>query len=221
VDRIQANFTRIANLDVQRLKVPISGGPPKHVSHPQEASRLSSLLSVASRVSSTAGMLKEIVDIANLMRAIPVNLIGAKGAMFSPPPNTGIMTIGAGSSGSIFSIVGVTVGQGIYASNSPEFGFYHGIGGGYWTNVGVSGGIQLTYVMGPPSDFGGLSWAVGVDCDIPGVGMGLSAAVLFSASGPPYQLQGWCVGIGAGVSALPVSLSFQVSNTKLIPLVKP
>lgn len=218
MDRIRVDYSRIVRLDIQRFGRRVPGGPPKRKASWLEETAITTGLSAASHVSSTAALLKEVSDIASAARRIPVSLVGGSGPLFGPPASSSFVTIGTGVSASIFSIVGITSGAGIYASNTPELGVYTSLGGGYWTNVGVSGGVQLTYVLGPPSAFGGMSWAVGVDCDIPGVGIGVSAAVIFGASGPPYPFLGWAVGVGAGVSAVPFDFTFQVSNTKLIPL---
>jgi hypothetical protein len=218
MDHVRVDVSRIIRLDIQKHGRRVPGGPPKRPATGLESTVINTSLSAASRISNSAMLLKEVADIANAARRIPVSLIGGTGPMFGPPPSTSLFTIGAGCTASIFSVVGVTAGAGIYGSNLPELGLYHSMGAGYWTNVGVSSGIQLTYVFGGPADFGGMSWAVGVDCDVPGVGIGISAAVIFGASGPPYPFLGWSVGVGAGVSVLPVDFTFQVSNTKLIPI---
>ena len=218
MDRIRVDCSRIVRLDVERYKQRVTGGPPHSPAGPATAGALTTALSAASYVSSTAALLKEITDLGSAAGRIPLSFLGGSGPMFAPPARSPFVTVGAGSSASIFAVIGVSFGSGVYGSNTPEIGLYSSAGGGYWTNYGVSGSIQLTYVIGPPSAFGGMSWSVGVDCDIPGVGLGVSAAVIFSASGPPYQFLGWSVGVGAGVSVLPVDFTFQVSNTKLIPL---
>lgn len=218
MDRIRVDYSRIVRLDIQGHGRRISGGPPKRPAGTIEQTAITTGLSAASHISSTAALMKEATELAEAARRIPISFFGGRGPMFGPPPSSSVITVGVGTSIAAFEIVGVTAGAGIYGSNSPEIGLYTSMGGGYWTNVGVSGGVQLTYVLGPPSAFGGMSWAVGVDCDVPGVGIGISAAVIFAASGPPYQFLGWSVGVGAGVSVLPVDFTFQVSNTKLIPL---
>lgn len=221
MDRLRVDYSRIVRLDVNRLKRPLpSKGPPRNALGTFERPVLTTAIGAAARVSSTGKLLKEVVDIADAARRIPLSFVGSSGPMFAAPPSTSVITVGVGSSSSAFAVIGVSFGCGLYGSNSPELGAYSSTGGGIWTNAGVSGGFQLTYVFGPPSAFGGLSWSVGVSCDVPGVGFGISGAVLFGASGPPYQFLGYCVGVGAGVSLLPADISFQVSNTDLIPLIK-
>lgn len=219
MDRLRVNYSKILYLDVPKYatKLP-SAGPPRRQAGTIEKPVISAAVSAASSVSNTAKILKEIVDLADLAKTVPVTLVGGSGPMVTGPKSISQVTIGAGSSVSAFATVGVSFGAGLYASNSPELGIYTSAGGGIWTNAGASGSLQLTYVFGPPSSFAGLSWGVGVDCDVPGVGIGLSAMVLFGASGPPYEFLGWCFGVGAGVSVLPVDFTFQVSSTKLIKL---
>lgn len=219
MDSLRVDYSRIVRLDVQRLKRPLpSSGPPGSPLGRMERPVITAAVDAAARVSNTGRLLQEVVEIARAARSIPVTLIGGAGPMIAPPPSTSVITVGVGTSSSAFMVIGVSVGYGLYGSNSPELGAYRSTGGGIWTNAGISGGFQLTYVLGPPAAFGGLSWSVGVSCDMPGVGFGVSASLLFGASGPPYQFLGWCVGVGAGISVLPADISFQVSNTDLIPL---
>lgn len=219
MDHLRVDFSRIVRLDVNRLKRPLpSKGPPRRRLGSIERPVITTAVDVAARVSNTGRLLKEITDIAETARHIPLSFVGGSGPMIGPPPSSSLFTIGMGASSSAFMVVGVTFGCGLYGSNSPELGAYRSGGGGIWTNAGISGGFQLTYVFGPPSAFGGMSWSVGVSCDMPGVGVGISASILLGASGPPYALLGYCVGVGAGISVLPADVSFQVSNTNLIPL---
>ncbi|MBE0657683.1 MAG: hypothetical protein IH602_08320 [Bryobacteraceae bacterium] len=221
MDRLRVDYSRIVRLDVSRLKRQLpSKGPPRSALGTIERPLITTAIGAAARVSSTGKLLKEVVDIAEAGRGILVSFTGRSGPMLAAPPSTSVITVGVGASSSAFMVVGVSFGYGLYGSNSPELGAYTSAGGGIWTNAGISGGFQLTYVFGPPSAFGGLSWSVGVSCDMPGIGAGISGALLFGASGPPYQFLGYCVGVGAGISVLPADISFQVSNTDLVPLVR-
>ncbi len=123
------------------------------------------------------------------------------------------MTIGLGGSTSAFAVIGVTAGAGLYGSTTPELGWYTSGGAGFWTNAGVSSGLALTYVFGPPSAFSGLSIGVGVDADLPGLGVGIGILLLFGASGPPFQFLGYSFGVSAGLSALPIDFTIQASDT--------
>lgn len=219
MDRLRVDVSRIVRLDVQRLKKPLkSAGPPRQKAGTIERAALTAAATAGARLSPTFRPFKEIVDIADAMRRIPVSLIGGSGPMFAPPPSLSTITVGCGVSTSAFVIAGVSFGAGLYGSNSPELGLYTSGGGGAWTNVGISGGFQYTYVFGPPSSFGGMGWSVGGGVDIPGVGIGISVALLFGASGPPYTFLGYSFGVSAGLSVLPAEFSFQVSNTALIPI---
>jgi len=219
MDSLHVDYSGIQRLDIVRLRFALpAGGPPSRPAGQTEASAFRSAIGAASYVSNLAALLKEISDIAAVAKRVGVSLVGGTGPMITGPGAITAITIGAGASSSVFAYVGVTVGAGIYGSSTPELGFYSSRGGGIWTDVGIGSELVLTYVLGPPAAFGGLSWGVGVSCDIPGVGVGISCTVLFGASGPPFPLLGWCVGVGAGLSVLPASISFQASNTQLIPI---
>lgn len=217
MDRLRVDVSRIVRLDVQRLKRPLKS--PRQPAGTVQRAALSAAATAGARVSPTLRPIKEIVDIADAMRRIPVSFIGGRGPMFAPPTSLSTITIGCGLSSSAYVIAGVSFGAGIYGSNSPELGLYTSGGGGAWTNVGISSGVQYTYVFGPPASFGGMGWSVGGGVDIPGVGLGISVALLFSASGPPYTFLGYSFGVSAGLTALPAEVSFQVSNTALLPVI--
>lgn len=219
MDRLRVDVSRIVRLDVARYKQAVSPkGPPRRQLGSIERPALTTAISAAARVSSTARLLKEVTELADAARRIPVSFVGGPARMFTMPRSLSVVTIGIGSSSSAFAVIGVSFGAGLYGSNTPELGVYDSIGGGIWTNAGVSGGLAVSYVFGPPSAFGGMSWSVGVSADMPGVGFGISAALMFGASGPPYDFLGYTVGISAGISVLPADVSFQVSNTRLLPL---
>jgi hypothetical protein len=215
MDRLRVDFRNILNLDVPRRGRRVPGGPPRRRCGGVEQALVSTAVSGAARLSNRGRILNEVVELADAGRRIPVSLIGGRGSMVFAPPTSSVVTVGVGSSVSAFAAIGITFGAGLYGSTKPELGIYTSGGGGIWTNAGVSASLQVTFVFGPPSDFGGMSWGVGVGCDIPGVGLGVSAMVLFSASGPPYRFLGFSYGLGAGVSVLPVEYTFQVSSTHL------
>jgi hypothetical protein len=218
MDRLRVDYSRIVALDVPRYRTRLPNPPPRRGLGTIERAAVGGAIDVAAHVSSFAALLKDVKEIAATARRVPLSFIGGSGPMIAAPASVSVITIGVGATASAFMVIGVTYGAGLYGSNSPELGVYTSPGAGIWTNAGVSGGFQLTYVFGPPSSFGGLSWGVAVSADMPGVGVGLSAMVILSASGPPYQLLGWSVGVGGGVSVLPVDISFQVSNTRLTRL---
>lgn len=219
MDRLRVDISRIVRLNVHQFKERLpSAGPPRRQMGQFERPAITTAIRAAANVSNTAKLLKEVMELADAARRIPVSFIGGSARMFRMPTSLSTITVGAGGSTSAFAVVGVTMGAGIYGSNTPELGLYDNAGGGIWTNAGVSSGLVLTYVFGPPASFGGMSWSVSVSADMPGVGFGVNASLLFGASGPPYDFLGYAVGVAAGVSLLPADISFQVSNTRLLPL---
>lgn len=219
MDSLRVDISRILRLDVPRYKQRLaSAGPPRRQLGSIERPVLTTAISAAARVSTTARILKEVSELADTGRRVAVTFTGGSPLLFRLPRSTSPFTLGIGSSASAFAGIGVSVGSGLYGSNSPELGIYDSFGGGIWSNAGVSGGMVVTYVFGPPSAFGGMSWSIGVGCDIPGVGVGVGGALLFGASGPPFDFLGYCVSVSAGISLIPVEVSFQVSNTRLRPI---
>lgn len=216
MDRLRVNYSNLARLDVTRVGTRISAPPPNPVGSIQR-SMISTAIGAASHLSSFASVLNEVVEIAETTKRVGVALVGGRGPMITGPASTSLITVGVGASASYFASFGVTLGGGIYGSNKPELGLYRTMGAGLWTNAGVSGEIQINYTFGGPSTFGGVSWGVGMSADT-GVGPSISAMVLFGSSGPPFPLIGFCIGVGAGVSALPVDVTFQVSSTMLVPI---
>lgn len=216
MDRVRVDLRELQGLDVVRLKKRLKS-PPQRKFGSIQGSLVSTAIDVAAKVSNTARLLQEIATLGEKARAIKLHLTGNHGPMFKMPRKSRYLTVGLGASSAVFAGLGVTSAGGIYGSNKPEFGFYTSAGAGCWTNIGASSELQAAYVFGPPSDFGGVSWGVGVSADMPGVGMGISCSIIFSAKGPPFRMLGFTVGLGAGVSALPADISMTVSSTKLIP----
>lgn len=218
MDHLNVNLGKLAYMDIPKWKQPAQA-PPRRAFGSFERPAVELAVDSAAKVSSLGKLLKEIKDLGSKAAAIPVRFSGLKGPMIKPP-STGIslLTVGAGLSASAFAGLGVTAGTGVYGSNSPEFGVYVSAGGGYWSNAGASGGLQLTFIFGPPSSLAGVAWGVGIDLGIPGSPVGVGAMAYFSFSGPPFEFLGVSWGGSAGVSALPCDVTVQISETKLLPI---
>lgn len=217
MDRLTLNLQRIERLDVVRLRRR-TRAPAKRPLGSIERPVVSTAIDAAARLSNTARLLQEVKELAETAHRVSVTFVGGRGPMIRPPTRSRYFTMGIGAASSAFAFVGVSVGYGLYGSNLPEFGLYSSRGGGIWSNVGVAGDLVATYVFGPPSKFGGISWGISVAADIPGAGFGISAQVLFGTTGPPFELLGFSYAIGAGVTALPVTVSLTASNTQLLPV---
>ncbi|MBK5963359.1 hypothetical protein CCR95_04455 [Thiocystis minor] len=130
------------------------------------------------------------------------------------PASKAAATLALGLNASAFAVVGISVGGGLYGSTNGELGVYNSGGLGLWSNIGVSAGPQYTFIFGPPSDFGGISWGVG--CDVgPGLVSG-GAMLLFSL--PPFRCLGYSVSVSVGTTRLPFDVTVQASLTTTKPL---
>ena len=211
MDHLRVDYSRILTLDVAARGRPLSGRPPRSPVGSTEASIVRTALSAAP--GATARLASDVAQLSDSARRLAIAIRGGSSALVSAPPSLTTVTIGLGGSTSAFAAFGVTAGAGLYGSTTPELGWYLSGGAGYWTNAGVSAGLALTYVFGPPSAFSGLSIGVGVDADLPGLGVGISILLLFGASGPPFQFLGYSLGVSAGVSLLPMDFTIQASDT--------
>lgn len=218
MDQFTVDYGKLAYLDIPKWKQP-AGPPPRRQFGPFERPAVELAIDNAARLSTIGRILQQIKDLGKSAAAIPVRFKGLRGPMIkAPPTGLSVLTIGAGVSTAAFAGLGVTVGTGLYGSNTPEFGAYASGGGGYWTNVGASGGIQYTVVFGPPSSFAGVCWGVGVDIGVPGTIVGAGAMALFGMSGPPFEFLGVSWSVAVGPSILPADVTIQFSETKIFPI---
>ena len=133
------------------------------------------------------------------------------------PSSSGKFTMAVGLQGAAFAVIGATASAGVYGSTSPELGVFFSLGGGWWTNVGLSAGISLTFIFGPPADLNGVSWGIG--CDSRWWVGSVGGLLLFSP--PPFRFLGFSVGLSAGPSMIPAfDVTVQVSNTFVTPILQ-
>lgn len=132
---------------------------------------------------------------------------------FSPAAGSAA-TIGVGLGMAAYMALGYSVSCGVYGSTTREFGVFYGGSLGLWTDAGVSGGPQYTFVFGGPGAFAGVSWGVGCDVDVGPFGVG--AMLLFTL--PPIRLMGYSVAFSVGTPSLPASVTVQVGITTTKPL---
>lgn len=217
MDSLRVDLSRIEQLDVVRLKKNASSPPLQQFGSVQRPV-VESAIDVASRMSDTVRMMKEIKDLAATGGRVAVSIVGGRGPMIRPPASTSPLTVGLGAGSAVFAGVGLSMAAGIYGSTNRHFGFYSSKGVGFWTDAGTSGEIQVSYIFGPPSKLGGMSWSIGVGADA-GAGIGVSCSLLLGTTGPPFEIIGFTLGIGAAFSALPISVAVQASSTQLIPVI--
>lgn len=122
------------------------------------------------------------------------------------------MTLGFTAWGFAFYGAGGTVAA--YASTTREIGWITSTGVGVFLgSPGISGGVELGFVLGRPADLSGPFLAAGVSV-APGV-LGVGAALLFSP-GPPLTLMGVSVSVTANTpSVVPVTVTLEFTNTSV------
>jgi len=109
------------------------------------------------------------------------------------------ITLAVGGAAQAVAVMGVTVAGGLYGSTTPELGLFGSVGGGWWTNLAASAGVMVAVILGPPSDFAGVSWGIG--CDVGFMTGSIGGLLLFSAAGPPFRFLGVEVSLMAGPTA--------------------
>jgi hypothetical protein len=137
------------------------------------------------------------------------------------------LTVGLGFTGTSSIVAGFNLSVGFYGSTTPEFGLFGSAGFVIGIISGVSGGGELTFVLGTPSDFAGpfVSFQASVGPKV-FLGASVGASLLFSPGPPgaggrvPLTFMGLAFNVTGGVSALPFSLSVEWSTTTTIPLIK-
>lgn len=129
------------------------------------------------------------------------------------------MTMALGLTGSGFVIYGAVGSIGLYASTTREIGGYFSSGVGlFLPSVGASGGGEFTVILGTPTDLSGAYFSAGVSV-APNI-FGVGAALLFSP-GPPLTLMGLTVSLTANTpSFFPVSITLEVTDTRIKPLLR-
>ena len=214
MNQLRIDCTKLVDVDVPKCgrRLP-AGGAPRRKGEDWEKKAMEALVGLSH--SPTSKLLKDLLDVCRGAHRIPITLPPLTGPLVKLPTKLQYLTAAVGLSGSACAFIGATGGVGVYGSNLPEYGTYATLGAGFWTNMGISNSVVVTYIIGPPSSFGGLSWGVGIDADIPGVGLGLSGMAVFGISGPPFEFLGMACGVGVGISVLPVDVTIQVSQTTL------
>lgn len=199
---LQIDARQLDNLDIQGLGKKLNF----NLSYKPAQGYLSSVVKrVAAQNSSTKQAVKVAEEKPNV-EIIPPKAIGVG----LQSKSSKVFTFAGGFSGGYAVIGGFTFGSGVYGSNTGEIGLYTCPGTQLQTNVGISGGIEGTWIWGPPSDFFGWAVAIGVDLS-PFPPFGIGGRLIFH-----YQTLRW-LGVSfagtVGWSALPANLTIEVSET--------
>ncbi len=214
MDRIRFDLRYLDNIDVQRQGQPLRRAPMRRNLYHTEKKALKNsfeFLKLFHRWGSILMYIFEITEhppILDILRPQQID-IG-----LHPARKSNAITLAEGLSESAFSGIGIGISGGFYGSSTGELGIFSGGSIGIWTNIGISASIMVTYILGPPSDLGGVSWGVG--CDIGGEFIGGGGMLLFSP--PPIRFLGVSFSIGVGMSTLPFDITVQAGYTKTKPL---
>jgi hypothetical protein len=223
MDKFRADFRALDKLNIVKLGKPVTPGPARKTLNQTESKVVDSLASFGQMLGQpTANLIKELARIPKSPPAVTV-LPPLTVSFGLGPSALKVITLSIGGNLEAFGLVGATFQSGLYGSNSPELGIFTSVGAGLFTGVGVSSGLVLTCVFGPPSSFAGIAWGVGVDVTIPGLnGLVAGGAMLLFTAPPTVRFLGYSAGLSAGFSGpLPITVSLQVSSTATKPLLKP
>jgi hypothetical protein len=222
MDKISMDLRDLDNIDIRNGQAMTNVTSHNAVSGIEKAA-LKSSLNFSSSMFPDTGFLREPVNIAEhepTVAIIPPSkvLLGLGHFLVTRP-----ITAGIGPSASMAAGIGITIQGGVYGSTTPEVGVFVTGGLGLWTNAGVGVGGTLTVVLGPPADFFGDFWAVGVDVSpVPGKLISVGGQLLFAGSFPslPVRFMGFAVGVAFGPSISPIDLTVQSTTTFGRPLLK-
>jgi hypothetical protein len=213
MDRIRADLRDIDKIDIQKQGFSIAKAPPRRALGDVEKKALRSALDLWKLLSPEAMIFHNPLDMAD--RPPRVDILPPTTVPVGMVPRTRPeATLALGITSQAFKVVGISTSGGIYGSTTRELGVYIGGSVGIWTNAGFGVGPTYTMVFGPPSDFAGVSWGVGVDIGFGLVGLG--GVLLFSL--PPFRVLGYSVSLSAGVTTLPVNVEVSVGLTKTKPV---
>jgi hypothetical protein len=221
MNSVIADLRQLDNLNIQQQGSSIAKMPPGTLQKKSnfERSLVKGAITGAQVFNPSLGCLLEPIKVsenrpATILITPPTTVpIGLSGTM--PPAAPHDLTLSIGWSGSVFMGLGSTIQGGLYGSTFPEFGLFASVAGGFWTNIGVSTGPVATLIFGPPSDFAGAAWGIGIDAKF------LTGAIggLLLFSDPPFRFLGLSISLSAGPSAIPgFDFTVQYGGTMTKPL---
>lgn len=222
----RADFRQLDRLEgaVLPRPTPVRSAPGRRVLPQGERAALVSALEFGKTFSPALGSLLEIVNVGVSPPALTVlrPLLMPVGFALSKSTN---LTIAGALTVSAFAGVGVVGSGGIYGSTTREIGVFLTGGGGIFTNLGLSGGGEYTFILGTPADFAGPYLGVGVSVSGPPP-IGVGGMLLFSPTLPltipiTLTLMGFSVSVTVNTpSPIPVTVTAEVTNTKIWPVLR-
>ena len=222
----KADFTQLALLDGDALPrpTPARSAPPRRVLPQGERDALVSALEVGKTFSPMLSQVLEIVNIGIKRPAVTV-LRPPKMPVHFEFSKSSQLTVAGALTVSAFAGIGVVGSGGVYGSTTREVGVFLTGGGGIFTNFGLSGGGEYTFILGTPADFAGPYFSVGVSVSGPPP-IGVGGNLLFSPSTPltvpiTLTLMGFSVSVTVNTpSPIPVTVTAEVTNTKIWPVLR-
>jgi hypothetical protein len=214
VDKVILDLRDIDKLDVQKVGVPLTGTPSQRRLSDKEKQATKAALEFGKKLRPEVGVFLEPINVADKPPAVTIKAPTTVPVGRTPGSATHL-TLGIGIGLAAFAVLGITAGGGLYGSSTGEVGVYTTAGGGWWTNMGWSGGGVMTVISGPPADFKGVS--IGVGADVRYYAGSFGGLLLFSP--PPIRYLGFAVSFSIGPTAIPVlDFTVQVSHTWAKPL---
>jgi hypothetical protein len=189
-----------------------------------ERDALVSVLDAGKSISPALGSLLEIIRVGVTPPKVGVHRPPKMPVHFALSTSSQLTVAGA-LTVSAFASIGVVGSGGIYGSTTGEVGVFLSGGGGIFTNVGLSGGGEYTFIFGTPADFAGPYFAVGVGVSGPPP-IGVGGNLLFSPSMPPtlpitLTLMGFSVSVTVNTpSPIPITVTAVVTDTKIWPVLR-
>lgn len=219
MDRYTADLRQFNNLNFNLLTGrPVTAAPQRPLGSFERTS-LTAAVALGKSLDSRLAIMQETMKVGE--KPPSVSLLRPS----KPPSGFAVskssqLTIAVGVGGAGFALFGSLASAGLYGSTTREIGAYFTLGFGFFLPaVGLSGGLEMTYIFGTPADFAGpyLSAGVGVSA---GPVAGIGGALLF-APGPPVTLMGYSLTFSANTpSVLPVTIVLEVTDTKTKPLLR-
>lgn len=222
MDRFHADLSQLDKLDMTQLRPLPSPLRSRRRLPPNDADALATAVKFGKELPGSPSSLALIDELIQATRKPPALTITPPAPPIRPgtptigltPTSARTLTMAVGAETNLVYVVGFTGQFGVYGCIRPgELGVYSSIGGGLWTNVGVSVGPTITFIFGPPSDFAGVSLGIGADGG-PGV-LSVGAMLLFSL--PPTRFLGFSISLAVGESVWPAAITVQVGATRKKP----
>jgi hypothetical protein len=217
---IRADLRGLDGLDLRHRNAPspLPQLPPRRILNNAEKAALKAAVDLGALFLDEAPVTPVIRKVIEISESRPSIVVKKPTTV---PVNDTEVTVAVGFNPEVFIVGGVTGAVGVYGSSTREFGVFLSGGPGIWfPNVGVSLGMQLVVIFGPPSNLSGL--CLGLGCHVVYGGTWGGILLFAPASQPPAfplpRFLGFSVSLSTP-SRSPFDLTYQVTYTGTRPLV--